>query len=98
MLTTPTCNDLNYLAMAVMSDVTTCLRSPRQLNCDLGKIAVNQITPSWLHFFMTGVCSTQAAWIPAVSLATDDECWQMALGLLADGAKLASHSSQFAAI
>merc|ERR1712127_205295 len=36
------------------SGVTTCLRFPGQLNCDLRKIAVNLIPFPRLHFFMTG--------------------------------------------
>merc|ERR1711964_181029 len=40
-LTTPTYGDLNHLVSAAMSGVTTCLRFPGQLNCDLRKIAVN---------------------------------------------------------
>merc|ERR1712004_373266 len=42
-LTTPTYGDLNHLVSAAMSGVTTCLRFPGQLNCDLRKIAVNLI-------------------------------------------------------
>merc|ERR1712039_682415 len=38
-LTTPTYGDLNHLVSAAMSGVTTCLRFPGQLNCDLRKIA-----------------------------------------------------------
>merc|ERR1712046_533041 len=53
-LTTPTCCDLNHLVSAAMSGVTTCLRFPGQLNCDLRKIAVNLIPFPRLHFFMTG--------------------------------------------
>merc|ERR1711897_90490 len=34
-LTTPTDGDLNHLVSAAMSGVTTCLRFPGQLNCDL---------------------------------------------------------------
>merc|ERR1712025_1462169 len=34
-LTTPTYGDLNHLVSAAMSGVTTCLRFPGQLNCDL---------------------------------------------------------------
>ena len=37
-LTTSTYGDLNHLASAAMSGVTTCLRFPGQLNCDLRKI------------------------------------------------------------
>merc|ERR1712008_147528 len=40
--------------MGAMSGVTTCLRFPGQLNCDLRKIAVNLIPFPRLHFFMTG--------------------------------------------
>merc|ERR1712113_628860 len=46
--------DLNHLGSAAMSGVTTCLRFPGQLNCDLRKIAVNLIPFPRLHFFMTG--------------------------------------------
>merc|ERR1719333_1859062 len=53
-LTTPTYGDLNHLVRAAMSGVTTCLRFPGQLNCDLRKIAVNLIPFPRLHFFMTG--------------------------------------------
>merc|ERR1712217_833722 len=52
--TTPTYGDLNHLVSAAMSGVTTCLRFPGQLNCDLRKIAVNLIPFPRLHFFMTG--------------------------------------------
>jgi len=37
-----------------MSRVTTCLRFPGQLNCDLRKINVNLVPFPRLHFFMTG--------------------------------------------
>lgn len=37
-----------------MSSVTTCLRFPGQLKCDLRKITVNLIPFQRLHFFMTG--------------------------------------------
>merc|ERR1712039_1124702 len=50
-LTTPTYGDLNHLVSAAMSGVTTCLRFPGQLNCDLRKIAVNLIPFPRLHFF-----------------------------------------------
>merc|ERR1719387_1572730 len=53
-LTTPTYGDLNHLVSAAISGVTTCLRFPGQLNCDLRKIAVNLIPFPRLHFFMTG--------------------------------------------
>merc|ERR1711862_690993 len=53
-LTTPTYGDLNHLVSAAMSGVTTCLRFPGQLNCDMRKIAVNLIPFPRLHFFMTG--------------------------------------------
>ena len=39
---------------AAISGVTTCLRFPGQLNCDLRKIAVNLIPFPRLHFFITG--------------------------------------------
>merc|ERR1711966_469572 len=53
-LTTPTYGDLNHLVSAAISGVTTCLRFPGQLNCDLRKIAVNLVPFPRLHFFMTG--------------------------------------------
>ena len=34
-LTTPTYGDLNHLVSAAMSGVTTCLRKPGQLNCNV---------------------------------------------------------------
>jgi tubulin beta len=40
-LSTPTYGDLNHLVSIVMSDITTCLRFPGQLNSDLRKLAVN---------------------------------------------------------
>ena len=43
-LTTPAYGDLNYLVSAAMSGVTTCLRFPGQLNCDLRKIVVDRKT------------------------------------------------------
>ena len=53
-LTTPTYGDLNHLVSIVMSGITTCLRFPGQLNSDLRKLAVNMVSFSRLHFFMTG--------------------------------------------
>merc|ERR1712086_966360 len=53
-LTTPTYGDLNHLVSAAISGVTTCLRFPGQLNCDLRKIAVNLVPFPRLHFFMVG--------------------------------------------
>merc|ERR1712147_238028 len=53
-LTTPTYGDLNHLVSAAISGVTTCIRFPGQLNCDLRKLAVNLIPFPRLHFFMTG--------------------------------------------
>merc|ERR1719498_1379014 len=53
-LTTPTYGDLNHLVSAAVSGVTTCIRFPGQLNCDLRKIAVNLIPFPRLHFFMVG--------------------------------------------
>merc|ERR1712125_127952 len=43
-LTTPTFGDLNHLVAAVMSATTCCLRFPGQLNCDLRKLAVPELT------------------------------------------------------
>jgi tubulin beta len=37
-----------------MSEVTTCLRFPGQLNADLHKLAVNMVPFPRLHFFMPG--------------------------------------------
>merc|ERR1711988_995603 len=53
-LTTPTYGDLNHLVSAAISGVTTCIRFPGQLNCDLRKLAVNLIPFPRLHFFMIG--------------------------------------------
>jgi tubulin beta len=53
-LTTPTYGDLNHLVCVCMSGVTSSLRFPGQLNCDLRKIAVNLIPFPRLHFFMVG--------------------------------------------
>merc|ERR1712072_773317 len=53
-LTTPTYGDLNHLVSAAMSGLTTCIRFPGQLNCDLRKIAVNLIPFPRLHFLMVG--------------------------------------------
>ena len=52
-LTTSTYGDLNHLASAAMSGVTTCLRFPGQLNCDLRKIIENLVPFPRLYFFMT---------------------------------------------
>merc|ERR1719442_257378 len=53
-LTTPTYGDLNHLVSASLSGVSTCIRFPGQLNCDLRKLAVNLIPFPRLHFFMVG--------------------------------------------
>ena len=53
-LTTPTYGDLKHLVSAAMIGVTTCLRFPGQLYCDLRKIAVNLVPVPRLRFFMTG--------------------------------------------
>ncbi|CAK0839355.1 unnamed protein product, partial [Prorocentrum cordatum] len=53
-LTTPTYGDLNHQVSAAISGVTTWLRFPGQLHCDLRKIAVNLIPFPRLRFFMTG--------------------------------------------
>jgi tubulin beta len=53
-LTTPTYGDLNHLVSAAMSGITSCLRFPGQLNCDLRKLAVNMVPFPRLHFFMFG--------------------------------------------
>ena len=39
---------------ASISEVTTCIRFPGKLSCDLRKLAVNLIPFPRLHFFMTG--------------------------------------------
>lgn len=51
-LTTPTYGDLNHLASATMTGVTTCLHFPDQLSADLSKLTVNMVPFSCLHFFM----------------------------------------------
>jgi tubulin beta len=53
-LTTPTYGDLNHLVSFVMSGITTGLRFPGQLNCDLRQLAVNLVPFPRLHFFMVG--------------------------------------------
>ncbi|CAG5122097.1 unnamed protein product, partial [Candidula unifasciata] len=53
-LTTPTYGDLNHLISAAMSGITTCLRFPGQLNCDLRKMCVNMVPFPRLHFFIPG--------------------------------------------
>ncbi|CAF4284660.1 unnamed protein product, partial [Rotaria sordida] len=53
-LTTPTYGDLNHLVSATISDVTTCLRFPGQLNTNLRKLDVNMVPFPRLHFFMPG--------------------------------------------
>ena len=49
-LATPAYGDLNHLVRAAIGGVSTCLRFPGQLNCDLPKIAVNLIPSPRLHF------------------------------------------------
>ncbi|KAK9498085.1 hypothetical protein O3M35_003967 [Rhynocoris fuscipes] len=44
----------NHLVSATMSDITTCLRFPCQLNSDLRKLAVNMVHFPRLHFIMPG--------------------------------------------
>ncbi|XP_023053800.2 tubulin beta-8 chain-like isoform X3 [Piliocolobus tephrosceles] len=51
-LTTPTYGDLNHLASATMSGVTTCLHFPAQLNANLQQLALNMVPFPHLHFFM----------------------------------------------
>ena len=48
-LTTPTYGDLNHLVNAAMRGITTCLRCPGLLKCDLHKVAVYLIpwSPRW---------------------------------------------------
>eukprot|EP00811_Abedinium_folium_P006131 NODE_15643_length_1039_cov_3.230263.p1 GENE.NODE_15643_length_1039_cov_3.230263~~NODE_15643_length_1039_cov_3.230263.p1 ORF type:complete len:307 (-),score=62.06 NODE_15643_length_1039_cov_3.230263:118-1005(-) len=53
-LPTPTYGDLNHLVCSALSGVTSCLRFPGQLNCDLRKLAVNLIPFPRLHFFIVG--------------------------------------------
>merc|ERR1712210_99210 len=65
-LTTPTYGDLNHLVSAAMSGITTCLRFPGQLNCDLRKIAVNLIPFPRLHFFHDRFRTAHVTWFSAV--------------------------------
>ncbi|XP_023053799.2 tubulin beta chain-like isoform X2 [Piliocolobus tephrosceles] len=51
-LPTPTYGDLNHLASATMSGVTTCLHFPAQLNANLQQLALNMVPFPHLHFFM----------------------------------------------
>ncbi|KAM6505518.1 Tubulin beta chain (Beta tubulin) [Fusarium solani] len=53
-LSNPSYGDLNRLVSTVMSDVSTSLRFPGQLNSDLRKMAVNMVPFPRLHFFMVG--------------------------------------------
>ena len=53
-LTSPNYGDLNHLASAAMSGVTSSLRFPGQLNCDLRRLANNLVPFPRLHFFMIG--------------------------------------------
>ncbi|KAH7248478.1 beta-tubulin [Fusarium solani] len=53
-LSNPSYGDLNRLVSTVMSDVSTSLRFPGQLNSDLRKMAVNMVPFPHLHFFMVG--------------------------------------------
>jgi tubulin beta len=53
-LTSPTHGDLNHLVSQTMSGVTTCMRSPGQLNADLEELAVNMVPFPRLHFFVPG--------------------------------------------
>lgn len=43
-----------------LSQVTTCLRFPGQLNADLRKLAVNMVPFPRLHFFMPGFAPLMA--------------------------------------
>lgn len=53
-LTSPSYPDLNHLICAAMAGITTCMRFPGQLNCDLRKIHVNMVPFPRLHFFIPG--------------------------------------------
>jgi len=53
-LSTPSYGDLNHLVSSVMSEITSSLRFPGQLNSDLRKLAVNLIPFPRLHFFLVG--------------------------------------------
>ena len=57
--TTPIYGDLNHLVGAAMSCMTTCLRFPVQLNCDLRTIAVNLI------IYATPKVRCRATWLEA---------------------------------
>ncbi|CAK0813787.1 unnamed protein product, partial [Prorocentrum cordatum] len=68
-LTTPTYGDLNHLVSAAISGVTTCLRFPGQLNCDLRNGSANRREPdpvptaALLH---DGLRSAHVEGLPAV--------------------------------
>ena len=75
-LTTPTYGDLNHLVSAAMSGVTTCLRFPGQLNCDVRKIAVKLIPFRRLHFFMTSFAPLTSRGSPQYRALTVPELTQ----------------------
>lgn len=50
----PTYRDPSHLVSATMSDVTTCLNFPVQVNADLCKLEVNMMPVPCLHSFMPG--------------------------------------------
>ncbi|KAK2091665.1 hypothetical protein P7K49_030949 [Saguinus oedipus] len=71
-LTTPTYGDLNHHVSATMSEVTTCLHFPGQLNANLPKLPVNTVPFPGLHFFMPGFASltSQQYWALTVAELT----------------------------
>ena len=55
--------DLNHRVSAAVSGVTTCLRFPGQLKCDMRKIAVNFLQALLLH---DRFCTTHFTWFKAI--------------------------------
>jgi len=53
-LAQPTYGDLNHIISAAICGLTSSLRFPGQLNCDLRKLAVNLVPFPRLHFFTVG--------------------------------------------